>query len=458
MINSAVLALLESLGRPRPVKGFGQSKGLVRPGSSKLLFLGRPKRQVSWMVVASFWMISVLVPIRLYAQQPLDTYLTEASENNPGLQARFKAFEASLERAAQVRSLPNPTLSFGYFIQPVETRVGPQRARFSLSQMFPWFGSLAAKGDAAAAMAQANYLQFIDAREKLMSEVKISYYELWQIREIMELELENLKVLESYKDLATTRIQGGEGKLSSVYRVQMEIEETKTRVEILENQLDQLKSSFNYMLNRETGTPVEIPDTLVAPSDLLTLDSANQHPAVARYRQMEEVANYRLTAARKSSWPSLGLGVDYVIVGERTDMVVPDNGKDAIMPMVSLSLPIWQSQYSAARREARLEQQQYQLEINNATNDLFSKWEVSLFKMQEARDEVKLYQEEIKLARKTLELTVTDYTNGREDFEEILRLQQKIITYGKQKIKAYNNYLDSMASLVYLNYRITENE
>ncbi|MDZ7849196.1 MAG: TolC family protein [Owenweeksia sp.] len=131
---------------------------------------------------------------QLSAQQPLDSYLTQASQNNPGLQAQYTSFEASLERAAQVSGLPNPTLSFGYFIQPVETRVGPQQAKFSLSQMFPWFGSLSAKGDAAAARAQAQYLRFIDAREKLMSEVKSSYYELWQIREMIELERENLRI------------------------------------------------------------------------------------------------------------------------------------------------------------------------------------------------------------------------------------------------------------------------
>lgn len=405
-------------------------------------------------------LLAILIGIfslQLSAQQPLDTYLKEASENNPGLQAQYTAFEASLEGAAQVSGLPNPSLSFGYFIQPVETRVGPQRARFSLSQMFPRFGSLAAKGDAAAAMAQAKYLQFIDARERLISEVKASYYELWQIRETIELERENLRILESYEDLATTRVRSGDGNLSNVYRVQLEIEETQTRIGILENQLAQLKRSFNRRLNKKAEAAVELPDTLRASENFLPLDSAARHPSVARFQQIEQGAEYQITAARKSALPSFGLGLDYVIVGERNNMSVPDNGKDVVMPMLSLSLPIWQKQYTAARKEAELQQRQYQLEADDAINQLNSQVDMSLFRLQQAKDEMQLYRAEIALADKTLELTITDYTNGREDFEEILRLQQKIIQYKKQHLKSYRGYLDSTARMEYLNYRI-ENE
>ena len=70
--------------------------------------------------------------------QSLDDYFKLAAENNPGLQAKYKSFEAAMQKVTQVSSLPDPNLSFGYFVSPVETRVGPQRARFSLTQMFPW--------------------------------------------------------------------------------------------------------------------------------------------------------------------------------------------------------------------------------------------------------------------------------------------------------------------------------
>ena len=84
----------------------------------------------------------------LYAQT-LEDYFKIAAENNPGLLSQYKDFEAALQKVPQVSTLPDPSFSFGYFVSPVETRVGPQQARFSLTQMIPWFGTLKAQGDAA---------------------------------------------------------------------------------------------------------------------------------------------------------------------------------------------------------------------------------------------------------------------------------------------------------------------
>ncbi len=87
----------------------------------------------------------LLISSMVSAQDDLVGYLQTSAQNNPGLKARFNEYLAALEVAPQVKSLPDPQLAFGYFIQPVETRVGPQQFKISVSQMFPWFGTLKAK-------------------------------------------------------------------------------------------------------------------------------------------------------------------------------------------------------------------------------------------------------------------------------------------------------------------------
>ena len=111
--------------------------------------------------------ILIILGVTAGQAQTLDDYFRNAAENNPGLQAKYKEFEAALQKVPQVSTLPDPTFSFGYFISPVETRVGPQQAKFSLTQMFPWFGTLKAQGNAAALMAEAKYQSFLDARKQL---------------------------------------------------------------------------------------------------------------------------------------------------------------------------------------------------------------------------------------------------------------------------------------------------
>ena len=92
--------------------------------------------------------------------QSLNYYLEVALQKNPDLKAAYFSFEAQLEKVEQVKFLANPNLSFGYFILPVETRLGSQQTKISLNQMFPWFGTLSSKQDVASLMAKAQFEQF----------------------------------------------------------------------------------------------------------------------------------------------------------------------------------------------------------------------------------------------------------------------------------------------------------
>ena len=77
--------------------------------------------------------------------QQLETYLQEATANNPGLRASHANFQAAVQKAAQAGQLPSPTVSVGYFVTPVETRVGPQQLSFGFSQNLPGLGYLTAQ-------------------------------------------------------------------------------------------------------------------------------------------------------------------------------------------------------------------------------------------------------------------------------------------------------------------------
>ncbi|MDZ7774712.1 MAG: hypothetical protein U5L09_03395 [Bacteroidales bacterium] len=72
-----------------------------------------------------------------------------------------------MQEIPQASSLSDPAFSLGVFLSPVETRVGAQRTKFSLTQMFPWFGTLKARGDAAALRAEARFQEFLEARNRL---------------------------------------------------------------------------------------------------------------------------------------------------------------------------------------------------------------------------------------------------------------------------------------------------
>lgn len=62
----------------------------------------------------------------LDAEASVQDYLQYAALNNAGLEAAFNRWKAALERIPQAKSLPDPRFNYTYFVEEVETRVGPQ--------------------------------------------------------------------------------------------------------------------------------------------------------------------------------------------------------------------------------------------------------------------------------------------------------------------------------------------
>lgn len=385
--------------------------------------------------------------------QSLDEYFKIAAENNPGLQAKYKSFEAAMERVAQVSSLPDPNLSFGYFVSPVETRVGPQRARFSLTQMFPWFGTLKAQEDVATLMAEAKYQEFLDARNKLFYQVAAAYYPLYELKRLVEIENENISILSSYKDIASVKFQNGKGAMVDVLRVDIMLKDAATNLSILEQKKKPLETRFNKLLNRQEDETIIVQDSLYVENLPVTYrrDSLlTSNPLLDELDLKIKASEAQELAATKQGMPKIGIGLDYVIVGQRTDMSVPDNGQDVLMPMVTMSLPIFREKYKAAQKEAQLMQESYALQKEDAVNRLTSTYEMIWFEIQKQLDQIILYEEQIMTSQQSLNLLFTAYGNSGKDFEEVLRMQQQILKYQKMKATALSEYNIAIAELDYI--------
>lgn len=403
-------------------------------------------------IIIKILIILLLGSLNSYTQT-LNDYLQIAAENNPGLQAKYKDFEAAMQKIPQANSLPDPTLSFGYFISPVETRVGPQKARFSLTQQFPWFGTLKAQEDAATLMAEAKYQAFIDARNKLYFQVASAYFPLFELDNWKKIEKENITILESYKKIVSRRFENGNGSLANILRVDMMLNDATTNLNILVNKKKPLTTAFNQLLNRDANETIVVSDTLSA--NILTEEYRKDsllrsNPIINELILLEQASKAAKNAAIKQGLPKFGVGVDYVIVGERTDIVMPENGKDVLMPMVTLSIPIFRGKYNAAVKEAVLTQEKYSLQKKDRINYLTAEYDMVMFEINQQLQLISLYEDQLQTTNQTLNLLFKDYSNSGKDFEEVLQMQQQLLKYRKLKATALKQYHISVAKLNYL--------
>lgn len=385
--------------------------------------------------------------------QTLDEYFQAASENNPGLQAKYKEFEAAMQKVPQVSSLPDPTFSFGYFLLPVETRVGPQRMKFSLSQMFPWFGTLQAQADAAALLAEAKYQSFLDARNKLFYQVSAAYYPLYELNRWKQIEEENIDILQSYKNIANSKFKNGTAPMVDVLRVDIMLKDAITNLSILNQKEKSLLTTFNKLLNRAADHKVDIDESLVAGplADYFRQDSLlTRNPVLNALELKMKASKVTEKVAQKQALPKMGFGLDYTIVDKRSELSMPDNGKDVLMPMVTMSIPIFRSKYKAAAKEVQLMQESYSLQKDEAINSLTADYELAWFQMLQQRELIELYQQQIRESNQVLNLLFSAYANTGKDFEEVLRMQQQLLKYEKMVATAEVQYQIELARLKYL--------
>ena len=153
--------------------------------------------------------------------QSLESYLQEVELNSPKIQALELRYNIAKEKVNEVNTLPNTTIGAGYFVSEPETRTGAQRAKFSVSQMLPWFGTITSRENYASSMAETEYAEIVIAKRKLALSVAQSYYKLYGIQAKQKVLQQNIELLKTYETLALTSVEVGNASAVDVLKLQM---------------------------------------------------------------------------------------------------------------------------------------------------------------------------------------------------------------------------------------------
>ncbi|MFD0834810.1 TolC family protein [Mariniflexile aquimaris] len=400
------------------------------------------------------YLILVLV---LYAtnvnSQTLQDYLGIASQNNPEIQSVYKEFEAALQKAPQVSSLPDPSLTVSAFGRMIETRVGAQEARFSLMQMFPWFGTLEAKKNAANLMAEASFQRFIDARNEVFLEIKKAYSELYEINKMIQLETDNLQILNDYRELALSKFKNGKGAMVDVVRIDIKRSESETNIQLLKDQIHPLQVEFNSLLNRDLNTLINIPDALPLVENTMPIEKDslfNSNPKLLALDKKMASFEEQKKVAKKDGYPMIGLGIDYSIISKRDVPNLEMNGQDAIMPMLTVTLPIFRKKYHAMQKEVDFMLEATKFDKQAVKNNLQSKYSLSNYNVSKAKSLKELYKKQTESTKQAISLLIAAYSNSGTDFEEILRMNQDLLMLQTATVSANKNQFIAQSTIDYL--------
>ena len=405
------------------------------------------------LLIYTLLLFSAVVKPDLYGQFPeLDAYVQEASQNNSGLKSAHDRYLAALESVPGTGTLPNPEISFGYFISPVETRVGPQQFRFSAMQMFPWFGTLSSREKVAEQIAKTKFETFITGRNQLALEVKNNWFRLYEVEHSLKIKTQHLKILQSIEQLALTRSEQGKGSMVDILRIQMEMARLENELTLLEDKRKVFTADFNRALGREQNQPVTVRDSL--PSPQLPWNSAQlqdsilgSNPDLKRLQLQSAAMALTVESVRKSGLPTFGVGINYIATGSRQGVSVEGNGKDAFLPMVSLTLPIYREKYNSRKSEAELLQRSYERAEEDLGNRLTFELTSTWLEFEDAKRREILYYGQLEKAYQAKDILLQRYTTSGTEFEEILRVERMILDFELERVKAVRDQYLKIAKL-----------
>ena len=378
--------------------------------------------------------------------QSLDSLRVLLQENNPELRALAYDYRAALAVSPQLRQLPDLEIGGGVSVLPVETRLGPQRVRVTVRQMLPWPGTLAAMSALADARARPALERAAARQLDLIYQLEANYFDVIAAEAKIGALDTGLLVYQSLQRIALARLENARGSSVDVYRIELETNATRRRIEVLRAAQQTAWIDIEQLVDRSLPrvvVPVEdsLPRVYPSPTDFA------DHPLVRIFALQEAASRQAVVVNDLEARPDFGVGVDYVVTGPRTDATPTGNGRDALVPRVMLRLPLGGGKYRAKRTEESIRQQAIAARRESVTNRLAAAVERANIGLQDARARRAFLEQQSATVEAALTIARSEYANARRPFDELLRLQVEYLDLRTDLIDARRAQLLQIATI-----------
>ena len=264
--------------------------------------------------------------------------------------------------------------------------------------------------------------------------------------------IKNIDLLETYETLALTSVEVGKASAVDVLRLQMRQNEMEQLKDILIQQYRAEETKLNNLLNRENEITVNVVDELVIPSEDFETSDGNLalHPELMRYDKLYQSIEQSELLNQKESNPMIGFGLDYINVDKRPDLSFSDNGKDIVIPMVSVSIPIFNSKYKSKSKQNELKQQEIEAQKQMRLNSLETLFEKALKDRVSSRISYATQTKNLKQSNDAEEILIKNYETGTIDFNDLLDIQELQLKFQLNQIESIKNYYVQTTIINYL--------
>ncbi|WP_228780053.1 TolC family protein [Aquiflexum lacus] len=247
----------------------------------------------------------------------------------------------------------------------------------------------------------------------------------------------------------------GSGKLTDVLRLQVQIKAMESDLQQMEVDKRPLLVRFNQLLGRDKNEPINFEINIDTQKELgweiaLLEQILATNPMLLMLEKEGLAYQKQGEMAKLEGKPMFGLGLNYMMFSSRPEMGVPGGmngmdympagmGNNMVMPMATITLPIYRKKYKAMETESKLYWEANEMQKEDLQRNLETEFESILASLKDADRKIKLLEEQIELMEKTMELSVTSYATEGSSFEEILSIQRELLEF---RLNALNTRIE----------------
>lgn len=375
--------------------------------------------------------------------QTLDTLIDRMLRDNPKLESLRMDYESASYKEGEFKDLPDPMISTGFFPLAVESGMGPQQLQIGISQSLPWNTVLQNRAQVAREEANLLKVKYHIAEEDLTLGVEQLYLQIWRVNEEIELLKSRLPLIQAWNQVSLSKMSANQVSASDVLQIQVFINEVENAIKVLENQ----KKSYRVRLHRILGTdqssgddPNDMdidlnPDTTLQRS-VESVDNSTQLPDLDWFDQQMQISEAVLERNISEGFPTIGLGLEYTIVGKRKDVDVPYNGRDMIMAMLSVKIPIYRKKYDAVRQREKALQASIHLKKRDKELEIQENIALAKVNIETEMENLRIYNEQIEILERTVNMLYAEYSSEGSKFIELLQMQNQLIDFALKKLDA----------------------
>ena len=376
--------------------------------------------------------------VSLHAEPPtytLDQLIKQALKESPALRAKTHAWKAQEHKISGASSLPDPQIQLSYFLEEVETRVGPQEAAIAYSQKIPWLKKLELKQEVQSQKSLSAKKELSLLESQISERVTELYLKDRQLFNEIKINKDIQTVLKSFEDIIRQKIRNG-AKLQDLINLQIELAKISDSISKLKQQQKLLHAELLELINVEEAFSLNHNHKInseLPPSSELVQTTLKQNPTLIHQKQLIKEAQSKSALANTAIRPDFSLGVKSIITGSSNNPNTDDNGKDPLIISVGFSLPIFTKKYDADKASALEAIEASRWSEISTRNKLTRRIKQVYLEIEDIDRNQKLFTETlVPKIKESLKLSQQSYRNNQSSFLEIFELIQQNLAFELQ--------------------------